>query len=135
MVCYAVAVAGAQVPEEHLRKYLTPAAITAPITAYLQAKWPQAQVQAHTYGDSVNWTITAAGQSQQISVANGSVSTTNYQRNQTEAQALATEIQQALTAIGGAYWQNETYQYLAATYQVTESQRTSDGNLVVRLRV
>lgn len=135
MACFAVAVAGAQVTEEHLCTYLTPSTITAPLTAYLKAKWPIAKIYQATYGDDATWTITLAGQDYTISVCNGQITSRNYQQNTQAAQELADEVRQALTAISVAYWQNDTYQFLAAQYTVTESQRTADGNLVVRLRV
>jgi hypothetical protein len=135
MSCDAVAVAGAEVAAEHLRIYLTPDTITAPITAYLQAKWPQAYVQAQRYADEVSWIVATHGQTQRIAVRAGQVTVTNYTQDPAAAQALAAEIQQALTAIAGAYWQQATYQFLVANYALTESRPTADGSLVVRLRV
>jgi hypothetical protein len=135
MACTAVAVASALVAEEHLRQYLTPAQIAAPVTAYLQARFPDARINYEVWGEEITWTITDRGHTRRLTVRGVRVITTDYDRNQAAAQELTTEIQQALTAIGGAYWQNATYQYLAANYQVTESQQTADGSLVVRVRV
>jgi hypothetical protein len=135
MPCNAVAVAGAEVAAAHLRTYLTPDTITAPITAYLQAKWPQAYVQAQRYVDEVSWIVATHGQTQRIAVRAGQVTVTNYAQDPAAAQALAAELQQALLAIAGAYWQQATYGFLAATYAVLESQSAADGSLVVRMRV
>jgi hypothetical protein len=135
MPCNAVAVAAAEVAAAHLRTYLTPDTITAPITAYLQAKWPQAFVQTQRYTDEVSWIVAAHGQTQRIAVRAGQVTVTDYTQDPAAAGALAAEIQQALTSIAGAYWQHSTYGFLAVTYAVTESQATPDGSLVVRLRV
>ena len=46
MPCDAVAVAGAQVAEEHLHQYLTPATLTTPLTTDLGARFPQPQIAA-----------------------------------------------------------------------------------------
>jgi hypothetical protein len=135
MACYAVAVASALVAEEHLRQYLTPPQNTEPITAYLKARFPEARLTHDVWGEEVSWTITDRGQTRRLTVRGGRVITTDYDRNQAAAQELTGEIQQALTAIGAAYWQQATYQFLAATYQITESQQTPDGSLVVRVRV
>jgi hypothetical protein len=135
MPCDAVAVAGAQVAEEHLRQYLTPATITTPLTAYLGARFPHAQIASQTWGEEVVWTGSAGGQTQIIRVRAGQVTVTLDTGDQAAATALATELQQALTAIAATYWQRETYQLLAATYQVTESRPTADGSLIVRLHV
>jgi hypothetical protein len=135
MPCDAVAVAGAQVAEDHLRQYLTPATITTPLTAYLGARFPQAQIAHQTWGEEVVWTVGAGGQTQTIRVRAGQVTITLDSGDQTAATALASELQQALTAVAASYWQQATYQALAATYQVTESRPTADGSLIVRLRV
>ncbi len=135
MPCDAVAVAGAQVAEEHLRQYLTPATLTAPLTAYLGARFPQAQIASQTRGEEVRWTVVAGGQTQTIRVRAGQVTVTLDTGDQAAATALASELQQALTAVAAAYWQQATYQVLAARYQVTESRQTADGSLIVRLRV
>jgi hypothetical protein len=63
------------------------------------------------------------------------VTVTNYTQDPAAAQDLAVEIQQALTTIGGAYWQQATSQFLVANYAIAESRPTADGSLVVRLRV
>jgi hypothetical protein len=135
MPCNAVAVTGAEVAAEHLRTYLTPDTITTPTTAYLQAKWPQAYVQAQRYADEVSWIVATHGQTQRIAVRAGQVTVTNYAQDPAAAEALAAEIQQVLTAIAGAYWQQATYQFLAANYAITEIGPAADGSLVVRLRV
>jgi hypothetical protein len=135
MPCDAVAVAGAQVAEEHLRQYLTPATITTPLTAYLGARFPQAQIVTRTAGEEVRWTVVAGDQTQTIRVRAGQVTVTLGTGDQVAANALAGELQQALTAVAAAYWQQATYQVLAATYRVTESRPTADGSLIVRLRV
>jgi hypothetical protein len=135
MPCTAVAVASALVAEEHLRQYLAPAQIAEPITAYLMARFPAARIHHETWGEESIWTITDRGQTRRLTIRAGQVIITADDGNQTAAEELTAEIQQALTAIAVAYWQNATYQYLAANYQVTESRQTADGSLIVRVRV
>src|SRR3954451_10967365 len=103
MPCDAVAVAGAQVAEEHLRQYLTPATLTAPLTAYLAARFLQAQIAYQTWGEEVVWTVVAGGQTQTIRVRAAQVTITLDTGHQAAANPLATELQQALTAIAAAY--------------------------------
>jgi hypothetical protein len=135
MPCNAVATAQAQVAEEHLRQYLTPANIEAPLTAYLKARFPAATIRNSQGPNECSWTIIEGYNQTIITVRDGQVVTRNYQQDYTAAQALNQEIAQMLRVIGATYWQQATAQFLEQNYAVTDRTTTADGSLVIRLRV
>lgn len=134
MPCYAVATAQAQVPQEHLRSYLTPDKIQEPITAYLQARFPGIAVETSAGQNTCSWTIHQTNNLLALTIVNGQVTARDYGRDQSVATALAAELAPVLVQIGAAYWQQEVLALLGQ-YAVGQPQSTPDGSVVLRLQV
>lgn len=134
MSCYAIATATAQVPQEHLLAYLTPANIQEPITAYLQARFPAAIIEASTGSTACHWTIRQEAGLVAITIENGRVTTRDYGRDPATATALAEELAPVLVQIGAAYWQQSVVALLGQ-YASAPPQATQDGAVVLRIQV
>jgi hypothetical protein len=134
MPCYAVATAQALVPQERLRGYLTPDKIREPLTAYLQARFPDAVIAAGPEPNSTHWTIRQASQVLTLDIVAGQVTARDYGRDQSAATALAEEIAPVLVQIGAAYWQQDVLALLGQ-YALGQPQSTPDGSVVIRLQV
>jgi hypothetical protein len=135
MACNAVATAQVQIAEDHLRQYLTPTNIEAPLMAYLKARFPTAAINNSQRQSERTWTITEGYNQTTITVREGQVVTRNYQQDYAAAQALSQEIAQMLLVIGATYWQQATAQFLEQNCAVIDRTITADGSLVIRLRV
>jgi hypothetical protein len=134
MPCYAVAAAQAQVSQEHLLGYLTPDKIQEPLTAYLQARFPEAAVEAGPGPNTAHWTIRQASWVLTLDITGGQVTARDYGRDQSAATALAEEIAPVLVQIGAAYWQQDVLALLGQ-YALGQPQSTPDGAVVIRLQV
>ena len=134
MSCYAVATAQTRVAQEHLLTYLTPANLKAPLTAYLQNRFPDTSVHCIVWQEAIHWTIYQDTGRLTISIEGGQITVRDYGPDQAGAAALAAELAPVLAQIGAAYWQ----QYVAALlepYAVAEAQATNDGALVLHLKL
>jgi hypothetical protein len=134
MSCYAVATAQAAVAQEHLLTYLTPENLQEPLTAYLQARFPAATIDASVGWRVGQWTIRQETGPLIVTIENGQITTRDYGRDQAAATTLAEELAPVLVQIGAAYWQQSVIALLGQ-YTSGPPQTTNDGAVVLRLQV
>jgi hypothetical protein len=134
MSCYAVATAQATVSQEHLLTYLTPENLKEPLTAYLQARFPAATIDASIGLRVGQWTIRQETGPLIVTIENGQITTRDYGRDQAAATALANELGPVLVQIGAAYWQQQVVALLGQ-YSTAPLQNTPYGSVFLRIQV
>ena len=138
MPCNAVATATAAVAQEQLAALLTDEVVAQVVMDYLQKARPdEAATLQELYARHSSRRaqgVSIVMQNFLVNIKAGRVlvnGSRGYGADQAEVDALASELQNLLTAAAGILFQNQVMQAVAAQYTITEQQVAPNGALVL----